>query len=347
MIHQIYSILNDHTTVDRSLAQLIKEGTVRKFYIGGTGSDEFAIMLTADYLHQIDQAKEQYLKDLKEAQQENNSNNKPLVSSSGQGPVKRKLDVAAARVAAQSAGGGGGSSKRRVGSTSASVVAVPSGSATTVVTPGDDLSNEGEVFDRFKELVSAGHCLEISIQHSNIQDAIGASDQDITYSLLNRSLSAPANPHLINLSSVITRNSNNRNTSNTTGSGNNPTGGHSALNQLITATNQQHAKGLRADTPSSLPTSAAAGALVPTSSASSTTSGGGGGVGSGAVVSATTSAITDASARQGRVSDDVAYRFAIRQGGLFVTHFLKGRLEILRMVKRQMFGDMLTSHHYF
>jgi hypothetical protein len=44
-----------------------------------------------------------------------------------------------------------------------------------------------------------------------------------------------------------------------------------------------------------------------------------------------------------QVSDDVAYRFAIRQGGLFVTHFLKGRLEILRMIRRQTFHDMLAS----
>ncbi|KAF9437930.1 Serine/threonine-protein kinase 19 [Entomortierella beljakovae] len=43
------------------------------------------------------------------------------------------------------------------------------------------------------------------------------------------------------------------------------------------------------------------------------------------------------------ISDDVSYRFSIRNGGLFVTHFLKGRLEILRMIKRQTFGDMLTS----
>jgi hypothetical protein len=154
----------------------------------------------------------------------------------------------------------------------------------------------------------------------------------IRYSLLNRSLSTPANPHLINLEASVARHTNSANNSI---SGSSTAGNHSALNQLITATNQQHAKSIRADTPSSLPTSAAAGTLVPSSASSSVAS-------SGSTVAATT-VITDATARRERTSDDVAYRFAIRQGGLFVTHFLKGRLEILRMIKRQMFGDMLTS----
>ncbi|KAF9295598.1 Serine/threonine-protein kinase 19 [Linnemannia elongata] len=329
MIHQIYSILTDHTTVDRTLAQLIKDGTLRKFYIGGTGSDEFAIMLTEDYIRQIDQAKEQYLKDLKEAQEKKATATSPTPSTG-----KRKLDSTAARVAAHSSAG---SNKRR--GIAGTVVGTRAGSAlvsTVVTSPGSgstDDTDEGDIFDRFKDLVSGGHCMEISIQHSNIQDAIGATDQDITtlirYSLLNRSLSAPANPHLINLEASASRQTN---TANASLSGSHASGSHSALNQLITATNQQHAKNIRADTPSSLPTSAAAGTLVPTSGSSSTTSS----------VAATT-AITDATARRGRTSDDVAYRFAIRQGGLFVTHFLKGRLEILRMIKRQMFGDMLTS----
>ncbi|KAF9954313.1 Serine/threonine-protein kinase 19 [Mortierella alpina] len=98
-------------------------------------------------------------------------------------------------------------------------------------------------------------------------------------------------------------------------------GGHSALNQLIAATNQEHSKTVKAET------SSGSSAAVP----------------SGTMPAATATTITAASGRRERVSDDVAYRFAIRQGGLFVTHFLKGRLEILRMIKRQMFGDMLTS----
>ncbi|KAF9908901.1 hypothetical protein EC991_009307 [Linnemannia zychae] len=328
MIHQIYSLLSDHTTVDRTLAQLIKDDTIRKFYIGGTGSDEFAIMLTEDYVQQIDQAKEQYLKDLQEAQDKKDED----ASSS---TAKRKLEFAATAAAHS----GSGPNKRRGVAGSATRALASSASATTGASspgPGDiDLAGEGNIFDRFKELVTGGHCMEISIMHSNIQDAIGATDQDITtlirYSLLNRGLSTPANPHLINLESATTRHTNTSNTS--TG---NSSGGHSALNQLITATNQQHAKSIRADIPSSHPSSAATGALVPTSGGSSAAT-----MGS---VTATT-VITDASARRQRTSDDVAYRFAIRQGGLFVTHFLKGRLEILRMIKRQMFGDMLTSYY--
>ncbi|KAF8941969.1 Serine/threonine-protein kinase 19 [Haplosporangium gracile] len=329
MIHQIYSILTDHTTVDRTLAQLIKDGTLRKFYIGGTGSDEFAIMLTEDYIHQIDQAKEEYLKDLKEAQEK-----KATATTSTSSTGKRKLDSAEVAAAHSSISR---SNKRR--GTVGAVAGVRAGSvpiSTLVAPPGSgdtDDTDEGEIFDRFKELVSGGHCMEISIQHSNIQDAIGATDQDITtlirYSLLNRSLSTPANPHLINLEASATRYTGNTNNS---VNGSNSAGSHSALNQLITATNQQHAKSIRADTSSSLPTSAAAGTLVPISGSGSTTNS----------IAATT-AITDAAARKGRTSDDVAYRFAIRQGGLFVTHFLKGRLEILRMIKRQMFSDMLTS----
>ncbi|KAG0276373.1 hypothetical protein BGZ95_007619 [Linnemannia exigua] len=323
MIHQIYSILSDHTTVDRTLAQLIKDGTIRKFYIGGTGSDEFAIMLIEDYILQIDQAKEQYLKDLAETQEKKN-----LTASSS--AAKRKLDSTVA--AAEAAHLSRGSHKRRgvVGSVAGAHTgsALTSTGASSPSPGGVDLTEEGEIFDRFKELVTAGHCMEISILHSNIQDVIGATDQDITtlirYSLLNRGLSTPANPHLINLEAAVRH----VNTSNSS------SGGHSALNQLITATNQQHAKSIRADTPSSHPSSAAAGALVPTSGASSAAI-------SGSV--AATTVITDATARRERTSDDVAYRFAIRQGGVFVTHFLKGRLEILRMIKRQMFGDMLTS----
>ncbi|KAF9973143.1 Serine/threonine-protein kinase 19 [Actinomortierella ambigua] len=60
MIHQIYGIVKDHTTVDRTLDQLIKNGTIRKFFLGGTGSDEFAVMFTADYVQQIEDAKAQF-----------------------------------------------------------------------------------------------------------------------------------------------------------------------------------------------------------------------------------------------------------------------------------------------
>ncbi|KAF9924620.1 Serine/threonine-protein kinase 19 [Linnemannia zychae] len=328
MIHQIYSLLDDYTTVDRTIDQLTKDGTLRKFYIGGTGSDEFAVMLTEDYIQQIDQAKEQYLRDQKEMKEKTS---KAEITSS---PSKRKADSSMTTATHSNSG-----SNKRLGSIRASTGTKFSVSSTMEATDTSgsgitDSADTGEIFDKFKMLVSSGHCLEISIQHSNIQDTIGATDQDITtlirYSLLNRSLSAPANPHLINLEASTNRRSN---TSISPGTNSNTAGSHSALNQLITATHLQHAKSLRADTPSSLPTSTAALALVPTSGGSNT---------SGPTV-LTTTAITDAAARRGRITDDVVYRFAIRQGGLFVTHFLKGRLEILRMIKRQMFKDMLTS----
>jgi len=157
---------------------LIKDGTLRKFYIGGTGSDEFAIMLTEDYIHQIDQAKEKYLKDLKETQEKKATAKSPTPSQ----PGKRKLDSTAATVAAHSSAND--SNKRR--GTVGAVTGTRAGSAlvsAVVASPesgSTDETDEGEIFDRFKELVSGGHCMEISIQHSNIQDAIGATDQDIT-----------------------------------------------------------------------------------------------------------------------------------------------------------------------
>ncbi|KAF9562332.1 hypothetical protein EC968_005253 [Mortierella alpina] len=314
MIHQIYSIIKDHTTVDRTLAQLIQQGIIRKFYLGGTGSDEFAVMLTSDYVLQIQQAKERYLQDLQEQQQQQHS------SVTAVAKTKRKLE--------DSPENGDGETRRpnkRTIPTSIKNLS-PSPASPTTSTPAGTVAGQesgGEIFDRFQELVTSGMCMEISIQHSNIQAAIGATDQDITtlirYSLLNRSLSAPANPHLVNLNQPAPGR----------GASGSPSGGghsatmtgHSALNQLIAATNQEHAKAVKAET------SSATSAAVPIGNTPPTT--------------ATT--ITAASGRRERVSDDVAYRFAILQGGLFVTQFLKGRLEILRMIKRQMFGDMLTS----
>ncbi|KAF9965792.1 hypothetical protein BGZ70_004100 [Mortierella alpina] len=328
MIHQIYSIIKDHTTVDRTLAQLIQQGTIRKFYLGGTGSDEFAVMLTSDYVLQIQQAKERYLQDLQEQQQQQASVTALALAS------KRKLEEGPGKSDAETR-----RPNKRTALISKSLPPSPTSStiATTITTTSTTTAGTvaaqgsgGEIFDRFQELVTSGLCMEISIQHSNIQATIGATDQDITtlirYSLLNRSLSAPANPHLVNLNQPAPG----RGTASTTPGGHSATmtGHHSALNQLIAATNQEHAKAVKADTSSASSSSSAA--TVPT----------------GNTPAATANTITAASGRRERVSDDVAYRFAIRQGGLFVTHFLKGRLEILRMIKRQMFGDMLTSVRY-
>ncbi|KAF9188300.1 hypothetical protein BGZ50_001415 [Haplosporangium sp. Z 11] len=161
MVHQIYSIVKDHTTVDRTLDQLIKDGTLRKFYLGGTGSDEFAIMLTEDYVEQIQQAKEQFLQDQKDAFQQQHQHHQA---------TKRK---------AGSFDGLVSSKKIALGSTS-----TEKESMAISVNHGTSQVNQGqvcEIFDRFKDLVTGGHCIEISIQHSSIQSVIGATDQDITY----------------------------------------------------------------------------------------------------------------------------------------------------------------------
>ncbi|KAF9170492.1 hypothetical protein BGX21_008843 [Mortierella sp. AD011] len=323
MVHQIYSIIQDHTTVDRALAQLIKDGTIRKFYLAGTGSDEFAIMLTSDYVAQIEQAKEEYLRDLKEASDLNHQQRRQDSTSTSHNTTstsKRKLGGSNQLTASKKLvmeNNSSTESSSRIGK-----------QKTTAPTNLIDQSHTGEgIFDRFKELVVGGHCMEISIQHSNIQSVIGATDQDITtlirYSLLNRSLSVPANPHLINLNQPVGRGSNL--SSNSGGSNSNHAGGHSALNQLIRATNQEQAKTIKPETAVTSLAPSAAGAVV----------------GGGTVTQAV--AITATLGRRELISDDVAYRFSFRQGGLFVTQFLKGRLEILRMIKRQTFGDMLTS----
>ncbi|KAG0263027.1 hypothetical protein BG011_009424 [Mortierella polycephala] len=303
LVHQIYSIVKDHTTVDRTLDQLIKDGTLRKFYLGGTGSDEFAIMLTEDYVEQIQQAKEQFLQDQKDALQQEQQQHQT---------AKRK---------AVPFNGSVSSKKIALGSAS-----TEKNSVAMSVNHGTPLTNQGqkcEIFDRFRDLVTGGHCIEISIQHSNIQSVIGATDQDITtlirYSLLNRSLSAPANPHLVNLEQSPGRVSNSSNNDKSSNAG--AKSSHPTLHQLISIASQEQAKTVKPDAAAASSSSCTAPLPNPMP----------------------TTVISAASGRRERVSDDVAYRFSIRHGGLFVTHFLKGRLEILRMIKRQMFGDMLTS----
>ncbi|KAG0351705.1 Serine/threonine-protein kinase 19, partial [Gamsiella multidivaricata] len=331
MIHQLYSIIKDHTTVDRALAQLIKDNTIRKFYLGGTGSDEFAIMLTSDYVVQIQQAKEQYLKDLQTSphQQQRGSGVETATSSA----KRRNLDtasdlqtlVAHKRIATGPSTTGPGTGPIIARIPGSKMIANKKTTDMIQQSASAQETQAGEIFERFKDLVMSGQCLEISIQHSNIQSVIDATDQDITilirYSLLNRSLSQPANPHLVNLNQPAGRGGNTGGSGASTG---NSSSGHSALNQLIHATNQEQAKTIKSE------------------STSSSTSGSAVSSSPGAAAAATTTITANLGRRQ-HVSDDVAYRFAIRQGGLFVTHFLKGRLEILRMIKRQIFGDMLVS----
>ncbi|KAG0239493.1 Serine/threonine-protein kinase 19 [Mortierella sp. GBA43] len=172
MVHQLYSIIKDNTAVDRTLAHLIKENKVRKFFLGGTGSDEFAIMFTSDYVTQIQQAKEQYLKDLEKSDH----------SSGGslQGSLKRKAPHGSSPTTTRSP-----TINKKVivasspvGSPTATSIKACSSPSTTA--SGDQGHSEGEIFDRFRELIQSGQCLEISIQNSNIQSVIGATDQDIT-----------------------------------------------------------------------------------------------------------------------------------------------------------------------
>ncbi|KAI8097529.1 serine-threonine protein kinase 19 [Halteromyces radiatus] len=63
-IHQIYSILQDNTAVDREIQQSVKAGTWRKFHIVGTLDDEYAVMETKDYLLTIQEAKQEFIKDV-------------------------------------------------------------------------------------------------------------------------------------------------------------------------------------------------------------------------------------------------------------------------------------------
>ncbi|KAF9192118.1 hypothetical protein BGZ49_003466 [Haplosporangium sp. Z 27] len=284
-------------------AQLIKDGTIRKFYLAGTGSDEFAIMFTSDYVALIQQAKKEYLKDIKEASQQTTNN------TSGGSKLKRKLDTSNSSLKSKKLA----IENESIGNSRIGGKLVDNTEAITLK-DNNPISGEG-IFDRFEDLVTSGHYMEISIQHSNIQDVIGATDQDIT-------LSAPANPHLINLNQSVGRGNN----ANSMGSGNSSNTGspssHSALNQLINTTNQEQAKSVKPET----------------TNVSSTLHS----TGVGTIVAPTVT-ISATLGRRERVSDDVAYRFAFPQGGLFVTQILKGRLEILRSIKRQTFKDMLTS----
>ncbi|KAG0342926.1 hypothetical protein BG000_011500 [Podila horticola] len=305
MIHQLYSLVTDHTAVDRSLAHQIKVGHIRKFYLGGTGSDEFAIMLTPEYLEQIRQAKLQYLSDTKDA-----------LASSSIGANKRKTE--------QELEIGSRLTKKRVTPTK-STATVMKTSVTAAVVEHENAPMD-TIFDRFEQLISSGSCVEVSIQHSNLQALIDATEEDITtlmhYSLLTRGLSAPANPHLVNLNQPASASSSPRPSG---GSG----GGHHALNQLIAITNIEKSKEIISSTSS---TSLATAPMV-TPSITRTV-----------IPGAAIGAAARASGR--RPADNVAYRFSFPKGGLFVTHFLKGRLEILRAIKRQMFGDILVSCLY-
>ncbi|KAG0034736.1 hypothetical protein BGZ81_003434 [Podila clonocystis] len=163
MIHQLYSLIADHTAVDRSLAHQIKVGQIRKFYLGGTGSDEFAIMLTSEYLGQIRQAKQQYLNDTKDSL--------VVAAASSTGAIKRKTE--------QELDIGSKLTKKRVIPTK-STAKVTKISATQTAVGEDDITPKDTIFDRFELLITSGSCVEVSIQHSNLQALINATEEDIT-----------------------------------------------------------------------------------------------------------------------------------------------------------------------
>ena len=141
------------------------------------------------------------------------------------------------------------------------------------------------------------------------------------YSLLTRGLSAPANPHLVNLNQPASASS-------SPGPSGGSGGGHHALNQLIATTNMAKSKEITSSSSSS-----ASLATTPIVTPSITRT---------VIPGAAIGAAARASGRR-QPADNVAFRFSFPKGGLFVTHFLKGRLEILRAIKRQMFGDILVS----
>ncbi|KAF9428526.1 Serine/threonine-protein kinase 19 [Podila epigama] len=327
LVHQLYSLIPDHTTVDRSLAQLIQSGKVRKFYLGGTGSDEFAIMLTSDYISLIRLAKQHYLADQQNAivttQQASMSSSGGKGHNNEKSSGKRKATSEPVLNHTTDK-----TCKKRMASVNpqCSLASTVDHNASKAIDGDSPKNNEpmDTIFDRFEQLVSSSSCIEVNIQHSSLRNLIGAIEDNVKtlmqYSLLTRGLSTPANPHLLDLNQRTS-------SSSSTGSSGGGGGGHHALNQLIATANTEKSKGLASD-PSS---SSAAQAPVIVPSITRTT-----------IPGAALGAAARGSGKD-HLLDNVSYRFAIPKGGLFVTHCLKGRLEILRAIKRQMFGDMLVK----
>ncbi|KAG0224770.1 Serine/threonine-protein kinase 19 [Actinomortierella wolfii] len=332
MVHQIYGIVKDHTTVDRTLDQMLKKGTIRKFFLGGTGSDEFAIMFTTDYVQQIDGAKAQYLKDLSESGGSAQSGSKRKTPSSSDltetGRMTKVQRITSDRAETRAV-------QSRSGQTS-----TPRASTPTNSNAFDNA--EDTVFDRFKKLVTGGEHLEVMIQHSTLQHTINVSDADITilirYGLLNRMLTIPANPHLVNMTKTSSRNTGG-------GGGGNTVASEKEASSLKAA--HQTIATLRAGRTSSPSTSITGYASASPAMMSSDPVNGTSPSSSSSPLSSHSSkegiSVHAAGSRGEQVSDEIFYRFAIRQGGLFVSHFLKGRQEMLRTIKRKPFHDMLVS----
>lgn len=116
-------------------------------------------MLTPEYLEQIRQAKLQYLSDTKDS-----------LASSSIGANKRKTE--------QELEIGSRLTKKRVTPTK-STAKVMKTSATAAVVEHENAPMD-TIFDRFEQLISSGSCVEVSIQHSNLQALIDATEEDIT-----------------------------------------------------------------------------------------------------------------------------------------------------------------------
>ncbi|OZJ03479.1 hypothetical protein BZG36_02749 [Bifiguratus adelaidae] len=71
MVSHLYAVIPDNTRVDRELTELIREGILRQFRLGGSQEDEFALLLTSDYIAQIQAAHTEYTSDRESGKDKN------------------------------------------------------------------------------------------------------------------------------------------------------------------------------------------------------------------------------------------------------------------------------------
>lgn len=120
-------------------------------------------MLTPEYLEQIRQTKQQYLDDMKDSEARLSS-----VWSANKRKAETGLET------------GSRLTKKRVVPTKSTANTTKSTAAAAAATgDGGDVPMD-TIFDRFEQLISSGSCVEVSIQHSNLQALIGATEEDIT-----------------------------------------------------------------------------------------------------------------------------------------------------------------------
>lgn len=119
-------------------------------------------MLTPDYLEQIRQAKQQYLNDTKDSL--------AVAAASSIGANKRKTE--------QELEIGSRLTKKRVVPTIPTAKVMKTNA--TAAVGDDDTTPMDTIFDRFEQLISSGSCVEVAIQHANLQALIDATEEDIT-----------------------------------------------------------------------------------------------------------------------------------------------------------------------